>query len=142
MPLSLRSLITSARGARWLALAGFVAAVAALAYVVLPARQAAQPVRVAAANPPLPAAAAAPVLSAIVNRARQANPAAQGAALGATAVDVIVKTNDTLDGIFRRLKLDLSDLASLRGLPGLRAHLDSLRPGESLHLVHREGSLL
>jgi murein DD-endopeptidase MepM/ murein hydrolase activator NlpD len=121
--------MTSARGVRWLALAGFLAGAAALAYVVLPARQTAQPVRVASA-------AAAPVLSTL------ARPAAQGAALGATAIDVIVKTNDTLDGIFRRLKLDLSDLAFLRGLPGLRAHLDSLRPGESLHLVHREGSLV
>jgi murein DD-endopeptidase MepM/ murein hydrolase activator NlpD len=121
--------MTSARGVRWLAVAGFLAGAAALAYVVLPARQTAQPVRVASA-------AAAPVLSTL------ARPAAQGAALGATAIDVIVKTNDTLDGIFRRLKLDLSDLAFLRGLPGLRAHLDSLRPGESLHLVHREGSLV
>jgi murein DD-endopeptidase MepM/ murein hydrolase activator NlpD len=126
--------MTSARGVRWLALAGFLAGAAALAYVVLPARQTAQPVRVASAGLQLPAAA--PVLSTL------ARPAAQGAALGATAIDVIVKTNDTLDGIFRRLKLDLSDLAFLRGLPGLRAHLDSLRPGESLHLVHREGSLV
>jgi murein DD-endopeptidase MepM/ murein hydrolase activator NlpD len=126
--------MTSARGVRWLAVAGFLAGAAALAYVVLPARQTAQPVRVASAGLQLPAAA--PVLSTL------ARPAAQGAALGATAIDVIVKTNDTLDGIFRRLKLDLSDLAFLRGLPGLRAHLDSLRPGESLHLVHREGSLV
>jgi murein DD-endopeptidase MepM/ murein hydrolase activator NlpD len=126
--------MTSARGVRWLALAGFLAGAAALAYVVLPARQTAQPVRVASAGLQLPAAA--PVLSTL------ARPAAQGAALGATAIDVIVKTNDTLDGIFRRLKLDLSDLAFLRGLPGIRAHLDSLRPGESLHLLHREGSLV
>ena len=71
-----------------------------------------------------------------------AKPAQQRAAFGADAIDIIVKSNDTLDGIFRRLKLDLADLASLRSLPGLKAHLDSLRPGESLHLVHREGSLV
>ena len=63
------------------------------------------------------------------------------AALGASTVDVIVKTNDTLDGIFRRLKLNLTDLASLRSLPGLKARLDILRPGELLHFVHRDGSL-
>ena len=136
MPLSFKSRITSARGARWLALAGFVAGMATLAYVVLPVRQTAQPVRVATAGRPSPTAAAAPVLSTL------AKPAAQGVALGATAIDVIVKSNDTLDGIFRRLRLDLSDLAFLRSLPGLRAHLDSLRPGESLRLVHREGSLV
>ena len=55
---------------------------------------------------------------------------------------MIVKSNDTLDGIFRRFKLDLADLAFLRALPGLKSRLDSLRPGESLHLMHREGSLV
>jgi murein DD-endopeptidase MepM/ murein hydrolase activator NlpD len=71
-------------------------------------------------------------------------PAAQhtlAASIGSSTIDVIVKTNDTLDGIFRRLKLDLADLASLRSLPGLKARLDSLRPGELLHFVHRDGSL-
>ena len=56
-------------------------------------------------------------------------------------IDVIVTRNDTLDRIFRRLKLDLADLASLRTLPGIRATLDTLRPGESLHLTHRDGKL-
>ncbi len=61
--------------------------------------------------------------------------------LGAQTIDVIVSHHDTLDRIFRRLKLDLSDLASLRSLPGLKKALDQLRPGEALHLVHRDGSL-
>ena len=38
--------------------------------------------------------------------------------LGAPTIEVIVSHNDTLDRIFRRLKLDLADLASLRSLPG------------------------
>jgi murein DD-endopeptidase MepM/ murein hydrolase activator NlpD len=54
---------------------------------------------------------------------------------------VIVSRNDTLDRIFRRLKLNLADLASLRGLPGIRSALDSLRPGESLHVTHHDGAL-
>jgi murein DD-endopeptidase MepM/ murein hydrolase activator NlpD len=58
-----------------------------------------------------------------------------------STINVIVHRNDTLDAIFRRLKLSLTDLASLRGLPGLKARLDSLRPGESLRLLHRDGSL-
>jgi murein DD-endopeptidase MepM/ murein hydrolase activator NlpD len=63
------------------------------------------------------------------------------AAFGLSSINVIVHPNDTLDAIFRRLKLSLTDLASLRGLPGLKSRLDSLRPGESLRLWHRDGSL-
>ena len=66
----------------------------------------------------------------------------QSAAFGASTIDVIVKSNDTLDGIFRRFKLDLADLASVRSLPGLKSRLDSLRPGELLHFVHRDGALV
>ena len=62
-------------------------------------------------------------------------------ALGASTIEVIVSRNDTLDRIFRRLKLDLADLASLRNLPGLKAQLDKLRPGEALRLIHRDGAL-
>jgi murein DD-endopeptidase MepM/ murein hydrolase activator NlpD len=89
-----------------------------------------------------------------VNTAPSASPAAApvptaDAQLAATAslglalsrIDVIVTHNDTLDRIFRRLKLNLADLASLRSLPGLRAGLDSLRPGESLRLTHKDGQL-
>src|SRR5581483_11597238 len=63
------------------------------------------------------------------------------ASFGLSTINVIVHPNDTLDAIFRRLKLNLTDLASLRGLPGLKSRLDSLRPGESLRLWHRDGSL-
>lgn len=63
------------------------------------------------------------------------------AAIGASTIEVIVSHNDTLDRIFRRLKLNLSDLASLRNLPGLKSGLDKLHPGEALHLIHRDGSL-
>jgi murein DD-endopeptidase MepM/ murein hydrolase activator NlpD len=70
------------------------------------------------------------------------NPALDGAQLAFSTIDVIVTRNDTLDRIFRHLKLDLADLASLRSLPGARANLDTLRPGESLHFVHRDGQLV
>jgi murein DD-endopeptidase MepM/ murein hydrolase activator NlpD len=85
--------------------------------------------RTAVSGPPAPAtqpAAEKPVSS---------------ASFGLSTINVIVHPNDTLDAIFRRLKLSLTDLASLRGLPGLKARLDSLRPGESLRLMHRDGSL-
>jgi murein DD-endopeptidase MepM/ murein hydrolase activator NlpD len=70
-----------------------------------------------------------------------APPFLEDAKLGLSRIDVIVSRNDTLEHIFRRLKLNLADLASLRMLPHVRAALDSLRPGESLHLTHRDGEL-
>jgi murein DD-endopeptidase MepM/ murein hydrolase activator NlpD len=66
----------------------------------------------------------------------------QSAALGANTIEVIVQANDTLDSIFRRLKLGLADLASLRALPGLKRMLDALKPGEALHLTERDGDLV
>jgi murein DD-endopeptidase MepM/ murein hydrolase activator NlpD len=88
----------------------------------------------ATANPQFVASPQAALSGAVVH-------GAQSAAFGASTIDIIVKSNDTLDGIFRRLKLNLTDLATLRGLPGLKARLDSLRPGELLRLSHREGAL-
>ena len=122
------------RGPRWVILAAASAAMAVAAYIVLPSAQ--TPRVYHATSVQLPAAASAVAAPTAPRRA------VQSAAFGADAIDVIVKSNDTLDGIFRRLKLDLSDLASLRALPGLKARLDSLRPGELLHLVHRDSSLV
>jgi murein DD-endopeptidase MepM/ murein hydrolase activator NlpD len=65
----------------------------------------------------------------------------EGAQLALSSIDVIVSRNDTFDRIFRRLRLNVADLATLRALPGLRVRLDSLRPGESLHFTHRDGEL-
>jgi len=78
-------------------------------------------------GPAVPLAAAVPVL--------------KSAEAAFSSIDVTVARNDTLDRIFRRLKLNLADLASLRSLPGTRAALDSLRPGESLHFKHKDGEL-
>ena len=68
-------------------------------------------------------------------------PVLESAQLALSTIDVIVTRNDTLDRIFRRLKLNLTDLASLRSLPGVRTALDSLRPGELLHFKHHDGAL-
>jgi len=65
--------------------------------------------------------------------------AAAPAALAGTAIEVVVRRNDTLDRIFRQLELSLADLASLRALPDLRATLDRLHPGEALTFV-RDGA--
>src|ERR1700746_2323858 len=68
-------------------------------------------------------------------------PSLADAKLALSTIDVIVTRNDTLDRIFRRLRLNLTNLASLRSLPGVRVALDSLRPGELLHFTHRDGEL-
>ena len=105
-----------------------------------PAEPAAEPAAPATDGAPAPApspAAAAAKPGAVM---AAATPLAD-ARLALSAIDVIVTRNDTLDRIFRRLKLSLADLASMRSLPGVKAHLDSLRPGELLHLWHRDGQL-
>ncbi len=56
-------------------------------------------------------------------------------------LEFVVRRNDTLDRIFRQLKLDLGDLANIRGVPGVREQLDLLRPGDTIKLTHDEGTV-
>lgn len=87
-----------------------------------------------------PAAAPAPASTAPAVQLASASPLADAQA-ALSRIDIVVARNDTLERIFRRLKLDLADLASLRSLPGVRAALDSLRPGEALRVTHKDGAL-
>ncbi len=57
-------------------------------------------------------------------------------------IEVIVQQHDTLERIFRRLQLNLADLADIRALEGVRAMLDRLNPGEQLQLLRRERALV
>ena len=96
------------------------------------------------ASVPGPAMPAAPLVAAAAvprSAARPARSPVQSAVLDLSTIEVIVRRNDTLDRIFRRLQLSLADLASLRSLPGLKSALDRLRPGEALTLRHRDGTL-
>jgi len=54
-------------------------------------------------------------------------------------VEYVVVRNDTMDRIFRQLKLNLTDLARIRDLPSMKAQLDRLREGDIITLVHDEG---
>jgi murein DD-endopeptidase MepM/ murein hydrolase activator NlpD len=65
---------------------------------------------------------------------------AQQANLAAT-FEVVVGRNDTLDGIFRRMALDISDLAAIRHLPGIRQSLDFLKPGDAIKVTHADGAI-
>ena len=61
--------------------------------------------------------------------------AAQQAGVAST-IEVVVGRNDTMDGIFRRMALDKSDLAAIRNLPGIRQSLDFLKPGDAIKVTH------
>ncbi len=58
-----------------------------------------------------------------------------------SAVEVMVRRNDTLDSIFRRLQLSVQDLATVRSLPGIRQSLDFLKPGDVVKLGSLNGEL-
>lgn len=87
-----------------------------------------------------PTVSIAPAILALALPTSAASPLAQ-ASLAISQIEIVVRRNDTLDGIFRRLKLSLEDLATLRTVPKLRQSLDSLRPGDAIHLTHMNGEL-
>jgi murein DD-endopeptidase MepM/ murein hydrolase activator NlpD len=64
----------------------------------------------------------------------------QPAPLGDT-VEFVVRRNDTLDRIFRQLKLNLNDLANIRQLPNVRDALDRIRPGDKITVVHDDDAV-
>lgn len=68
--------------------------------------------------------------------------APQGAAdLGGTMLDLLVKRGDTLEQLFRRNGLSLTDLAAMVALPDAGAALKLLRPGDRLEVAHRDGQV-
>jgi murein DD-endopeptidase MepM/ murein hydrolase activator NlpD len=88
---------------------------------------------VAAQSAPLPTAAL-PAFSKVV-------PIVAQQASVATIAEIIVGRNDTLDSIFRRAAFNLSDLAAIRKLPGIRQSLDFLRPGDAIKVSHNDGDI-
>jgi murein DD-endopeptidase MepM/ murein hydrolase activator NlpD len=88
---------------------------------------------IAAQPAPLPPAAL-PALSKMV-------PIVAQQASVASIAEIIVGRNDTLDSIFRRAAFNLSDLAAIRKLPGIRQSLDFLRPGDAIKVSHNEGDI-
>jgi murein DD-endopeptidase MepM/ murein hydrolase activator NlpD len=59
----------------------------------------------------------------------------------ASIIEVVVGRNDTLDGIFRRMALNLTDLAAIRNLPHIRQSLDFLKPGDAIKVTHTDGAI-
>ena len=54
-------------------------------------------------------------------------------------VDLVIQRRDTLERVFRRLKLSLNDLALMLSLPEVRRALSRLRPGDTVTVVHADG---
>jgi murein DD-endopeptidase MepM/ murein hydrolase activator NlpD len=59
----------------------------------------------------------------------------------AQSLTLVVKPGDSLDRLFRRNDLSLSDLAEMVSLEEARDHLIRLRPGDELSIVHRNGAV-
>jgi murein DD-endopeptidase MepM/ murein hydrolase activator NlpD len=88
------------------------------------------------------AAPPAPVVSTpVAAAAALALPIVAQQASVASIIDVVVGRNDTLDGIFRRMALNLTDLAAIRHLPGIRQSLDFLKPGDAIKVTHTDGAI-
>jgi len=103
-------------------------ALIAAALILSPLTHDAQQPTVASSTP---AAAPAPLNPA---------PVVQQASM-ASIVEVVIGRNDTLDGVFRRLTLNLGDLATIRHLPGIRQSLDFLKPGDAIKVKHTAGDI-
>ena len=88
-----------------------------------------QPISVDPATPP-----AAPAV------VRPPAPVVRQASM-ASIVEVVIGRNDTLDAVFRRLTLNLGDLATIRHLPGIRQSLDFLKPGDAIRVTHTAGDI-
>jgi murein DD-endopeptidase MepM/ murein hydrolase activator NlpD len=59
-----------------------------------------------------------------------------------TMLDRLVKRGDTLEQLFRRNGLNLTDLAAMVALPDIGNALKLLRPGDRLEVSHRDGQVL
>lgn len=57
------------------------------------------------------------------------------------SIEFVVRRNDTLDRIFRQLKLNLTDLAMIRDVPGVGERLDQLNVGDTIKVTHEDGTV-
>jgi murein DD-endopeptidase MepM/ murein hydrolase activator NlpD len=62
-------------------------------------------------------------------------------ALG-TVLELVVQKGDTLERLFRRSGLSLSDLAEMVRIKDIAEHLRLLRPGDTIRIAHEAGQVL
>jgi murein DD-endopeptidase MepM/ murein hydrolase activator NlpD len=77
-----------------------------------------------------------------LEQAPEAAPAMDPAELPSTMLDLLVKRGDTLEVLFRRNGLSLTDLAAMVALPDASGALRLLRPGDRLEIAHRDGQVI
>jgi murein DD-endopeptidase MepM/ murein hydrolase activator NlpD len=89
-----------------------------------------------------PAAAAEPTAP-IIEPLASVGPPVEAAVepLGAM-LDLVVERGDTLERLFRRNGLALTDLAEMIRLPDVAGYLKLLKPGDRLAIAHREGAVM
>jgi len=97
----------------------------------------ANPIAIASATAPLPLAlpqssATQPDLDAAVDTSNVAQ---------TERATLIVKSGDSLDRLFRRHHLSISDLAAMIELEDARPHLVRLQPGDEINVVHQDGAV-
>ncbi|HUQ52355.1 MAG TPA: M23 family metallopeptidase [Gammaproteobacteria bacterium] len=96
-------------------------------------------------EPPAPSAAIAPLPAGPIDLGSDVNlDAAPAEAVEPPGIilDLLVKRGDTLEVLFRRNGLSLTDLAAMVALPDASAALKLLKPGDRLEISHRDGQVL
>ena len=58
------------------------------------------------------------------------------------SINLIVRSGDTMDLIFRKNKLDLGHLAEIIKLPEIGKHIRKLHPGDKFKIQHNQGKLI
>jgi murein DD-endopeptidase MepM/ murein hydrolase activator NlpD len=89
-----------------------------------------------------PIAAAGELLSLPGSVATRASARAFVADAAASALELVVKPGDTLERLFRRNGLSLTDLAEMVRLGDAADYLKLLRPGDTIRVEHRNGEVL
>src|SRR5688572_132999 len=85
---------------------------------------------------------AAVLETALVPVLEPARPPPPPAEPSSTVLDLLVKRGDTLEVLFRRNGLSLTDLAAMVALPDASGALKLLKPGDRLEISHRDGQVL
>ncbi len=61
---------------------------------------------------------------------------------GSSISTLAIRSGDTLDQLFRKNQLSITDLHTIMKLPEARRHLRLLHPGDEFSIVHRGGNVL
>jgi murein DD-endopeptidase MepM/ murein hydrolase activator NlpD len=86
-----------------------------------------------------PASAATPSPESLATPAAAPEPAVDPAN---TTLNLLVRRGDTLEQLFRRNGLSLSDLAAVVALPDATQALRVLKPGDRVQIAHRDGQIM